>query len=184
MPEISFLLPSHVWGWYDFLKDFQGLIGGLLALCGVFFTIYFTGRREHQRRIAETEHDRSTLRTALLSELQFLDNRYANMIRSFNTAGNNGINGINVTPYEPDFIYRAMVQKLGLLQPIEVACLIVAYSHARSLIDTLRHENEVTHSGVITVRKLNFGVTVEMLNNGLQRVQNAINTIEAAQKVS
>jgi hypothetical protein len=168
--QVSFSIPKTE-GFMQLAKDYQVLIGVFAGIITVLLTMLANDWVGRRARYSAIQHERSTLRTALLSELLFLDTRYKNIVKVLSATD---LNSMNMIPYEPDHIYKTMTKKLGLLEPKEISLLIEAYGHSRSVIDTTKSENELTDAGTVRIRRENFAGTIEMLNKGTEHVQNAI----------
>ena len=112
------------------IKEFQSLFVGIIGFGGVMLTIWLNASQARKQRQDERQHNRATLRTALIAELKI----HRNSIDE-NRDRNDGISESTgyVVPTDPmDDVYRAFTPRIGLLSREEVRKVLLAYLSIRA----------------------------------------------------
>ena len=105
---------------------------GILGFVGVMITLWYNGKLAREQREDERNHERETLRAALIEELKI--NRTALRENADTLKGDPPEEtGGAFIPTDPmDDVYRALVSRIGLLSQTEVSKIITAYLSLRT----------------------------------------------------
>ena len=116
---------------YQFLEHFQTLIVGVIGFSGVVLTLLVNAwllRRQHAQAI---KHEMSTLRTALIAELELIEKSFREKAIPAEDAEDDDDEGPSDAFHPgsiPQPIYENFVGKIGLLSKEEVSAVIEAYT--------------------------------------------------------
>ncbi|WP_282608956.1 hypothetical protein [Pelagibius sp. Alg239-R121] len=165
---------------YDVAKDFQTLIVGILGFAGVMTTLWFNSWQARMQRLAERQHERETLRAAILEELKII--HYATMQNV--EAGNEGFlsepAASAVPVYQLSDAYNSFVGRLGLLSEDEVASIMQAYLSYRAFHANLTlFGKPLGHTGAfVEIPSQKSEILIEMYQKLSPKIESAIQAIE------
>jgi hypothetical protein len=111
---------------YQFVKDFQTIIVGLLGFSGVIYTLRMNAQLSQKQHERSVKHDREVLRTALRAELELIRKSFSDKASSIEE--NNEESDAFYPSESHTSIYQNFVGKLGLLSAEEVSSVIEAYT--------------------------------------------------------
>ncbi|MAZ02539.1 MAG: hypothetical protein CMN56_05315 [Sneathiella sp.] len=105
---------------WDFLKDFQTGIVGILGFAGVILTLWWNARLQRKSREHEIEIERKALHIALLTELNVVHKIFSYNIRTLSENMEKMRIGQNLGDLaygfdEPSRVFDANIHKIGLL---------------------------------------------------------------------
>jgi hypothetical protein len=120
--------------WY---QPFQTSVVGLLGFTGVIATLRWNARTAREGRRETFERERASLRAGLIEELKLLRAvcssacTYCEDAHERNMDREDDEPPVFISRYEEPQIFASLADKIGLLPPIEVACIIRAHMAAR-----------------------------------------------------
>lgn len=114
-------------GW---LETYQNLVVGMVGIAGVTIAVVGNARAARKQHRDEIEHERSTLRSALIEELKINLEQLQRNLDSFPEKPANGVIFFPTDPMED--AYRFFVGKIGLLTEPEVREVMRAYLYLRT----------------------------------------------------
>ena len=125
-----------VWLWW--LQQFQGTIVGLVGFAGVIMTLFMNDLIARRLHAAAVTHDRQSIRTALIEELQVLRAMYDGNARTCHKAQEAIPNpppraAFDVPIYDMTDIYDRSTARLGLLTGAELGMVMRAYMMHRQV---------------------------------------------------
>ena len=120
------MMVCTVWTW---IEDHQILMAGIIGFSGVMLTLWNNARQKRIQRRKERFHERQTLRVALAEELRI--NRQS-FVESKKTLATHGPGEYWVPTDEMEDVYRAFIDRIGLLSQVEVSKVMNAYLTLRS----------------------------------------------------
>ncbi len=122
---------------FNWLDHYQTTIVGVLGFSGVILTLWWTARLARITREEAIKRDRISVRTALIEELQVIRAACSLNCKICEDAHESNVdNAVEGEPvyigrYEEPKIYSGLLDKIGLLPPHEVACIVRAHLAAR-----------------------------------------------------
>ncbi|HWE71970.1 MAG TPA: hypothetical protein VG328_02335 [Stellaceae bacterium] len=144
-----------IWLWW--LQQFQGMIIGLVGFAGVIMTLAMNDLIARRQHAATVMHDRQSLRTALIEELQVLRSMYDGNARTCHKTQEAHPNpppraAFDVPMYDMTDIYDRSTARLGLLTSSELGMVMRAYMMHRQvrhrIVNLLADPQTVTPSSV------------------------------------
>jgi len=123
-------------GWIaDFVRTYQTIVAGALALCGVASGLIWNSHIARRERAAKTVHDRETLKVALVEQLRALK---TSMDFRDQALGQEKASTYALSDDPLTYVFRPLIDKLGLLPPDVLAKVLPAYLEAEHLPKSLR----------------------------------------------
>jgi len=119
--------PSTAMTCYELLRDFQTVIVGIIGFAGVIITIAVNAQLSRRERREQRNHDRQTIRTALITELNIIKGSLEKSVKKTKATA------VAVPTDTMDNAYRALTDKIGLLTPDEVHNVTYAYLTLQTL---------------------------------------------------
>lgn len=116
-------------GW---LNNYQTLIVGAIGFAGVITTLLVNAKISRDRRRDELEHERATLRAALIEELKINGDSLRENLASLEGLPPDGEKGAFIPTDPMDDAYRSFVPRIGLLTESEVHRVMNAYLYLRT----------------------------------------------------
>jgi len=116
----------------DWLNNYQTLIVGVIGFAGVIITLLVNAKIPRDQRRDEIEHERATLRAALVEELKIIRDSLQGNLARFEELPPNGKKGLFLPTDPMDDAYRSFVPRLGLLTEPEVHKVMNAYLYLRT----------------------------------------------------
>lgn len=169
---------------YQFVKDFQSIIVGLIGFSGVIYTLRMNAqlsRKQHERTVKQ---EREVLRTALRAELELIRKSFSNNASSIEEDEESDA----FYPSESHtIIYQNFVGKLGLLSPKEVSAVIEAYTLTHEAPTRLRllsseHEPSYDKPGYIFIKSNHCKTASGVYKSFLPAIEEAIQKLGDAHK--
>lgn len=111
----------------DWLQEYQALLGGTLGFIGVIITLVVNATLARKARQDERNHERDTLRTALITELRVHERRLQETIDKSEDSSHPETQYSAFPVGVVDDAYRALLPRLGLLSAGEVEKVMQAY---------------------------------------------------------
>lgn len=115
--------------WIDYAREFQTLIVGLLGFGGIILTIRSQGRQTRLSHDYEKKQSAESVRMALEAEVEML----ASMLEASADDAETKIpeeGKVSAVPAEPrNFVYKALLNKVDLLSPNDVARFARAHAY-------------------------------------------------------
>ena len=166
---------------FEVFERFQTFLVGLLGFAGVIYTIRMNARLARQQHEHELIHERTSLRTALIAELEALRSTYKD--RSHDLRKDDSGNSVLIPEYVSNQIYRQLLDRIGLLTPEEIRLIMDAYLLVNELPVRLRllakdMGGSPEHSGYIHIGKEDAEVAAKMHDNFLPKINSALATIQ------
>jgi len=115
---------------YTFVKDFQTLIVGVIGFTGVILTIKKNAAIANEQQAQNINHERATLRNALISELELIRDTF---IKNSEVPEGDEQEDAFYPMESHTKVYQSFINKLGLLTNKEASSVITAYT----LVDEL-----------------------------------------------
>jgi hypothetical protein len=116
----------------DWLNSYQTLLVGGIGFAGVIVTLLVNAKISRDQRRHEIEHERATLRAALVAELKVNGDSLRGNLASLEKLPTNGQKGAFVPTDPMDDAFRSFVPRLGLLTELEVHKVMTAYLYLRT----------------------------------------------------
>jgi hypothetical protein len=144
-----------VWLWW--LQQFQGTVVGFVGFAGVIATLFMNDLIARRQHAAAVMHERHSLRTALIEELQVLRSMYDSNARTCDKAQAKLPNpppraAFDVPVYAMTDIYDRSTARLGILSSSELGKVMRAYMMHRQvrhrIVNLLADPQTVTASSV------------------------------------
>jgi len=144
-----------VWLWW--LQQFQGTVIGLVGFAGVIATLFMNDLIARRQHAAAVMHERHSLRTALIEELQVLRSMYDGNARTCLKAQEKIPNpppraAFDVPVYDMTDIYDRSTPRLGILSSPELGKVMRAYMMHRQvrhrIVNLLADPQTITASSV------------------------------------
>lgn len=169
-----------IWLWW--LQQFQGMLVGFVGFAGVITTLFMNdliARRQHATALG---HERQSLRTALIEELQVLRGMYDSNARTCHRAQEKIPNpptraAFDVPVYDMTDIYDRATARLGILSSPEVGKVMHAYMMHRQVrhrIVNLLADPQTITSASVKVPATRTGVLKAMCESLLPELDAAI----------
>jgi hypothetical protein len=178
--DLSFLIPSPVFSWYQLFKDFQNILLGLIGFIGVIITLVVNAYLARATGAEAIEHQRKALRVALAEELRQIKTGLSERLEAFNDPHQPA--AVLIAPMLATDIYSTVVKDIGLLQPDQAQAVIRAYATVRRLDLNLASHNKVDDKQYIRVVGSNAQLTCLFLTTAIQRVQLALDMFRPDKK--
>ena len=112
----------------EVFETYQTFIVGLIGFIGVMYTISTNSKLSRNQHDREIRHQKLTTRTALIQELNLLNNSYNDRIDMFTKGDHDG--SALVPVYVANDVYLQLIPKIGLLTPKEKKLVMTAYQLA------------------------------------------------------
>jgi hypothetical protein len=137
---------------YRFIKDFQSGLVGILGFIGVCLTIGLTAHFEEVHKINEQERTRIAVQSALHAELMSIHDELANILDIAETRDQGDIK----FTLEDNYVFRALVKDVGLLEHRKAADTIRAYRDVYLIVSELRGLADDPQQKLVRVSKEHF----------------------------
>jgi hypothetical protein len=140
---------------YQFVKDFQTIIVGLIGFSGVVITLRMNAQLSQKQHERVVKHDREVLKTALCAELELIRKSFSDKASSVEENAEER-DTYYLSESRTD-IYQNFVGKLGLLSAEEVSSVVEAYTLIDEASTRLRllssgHDPSYDKPGYIFIR--------------------------------
>jgi len=167
----------------DFFARYQTFIVGVLGFTGVMLTLWWNARQARRQREAVIEHDRTSVRRALLEQLKFLKLSFEDRDRTMGEAEKDGSDAFLVPTDTMTDAYHRLIDRIGLLTAEQAAKAIQAYLAVRQMPAKLRLMEDTHLSGDlardwIRVDKKRFADVRAMHHNHAGLIDDAIRALE------
>jgi hypothetical protein len=107
----------------DIFERYQTFIAGVLGFTGVIITILMNAKFARDQHQKELQHETSTIRNALVTELTLLCDSYKLRIKQFNdTKGRAAL----INDYVANQVYLQLLPRIGLLTKTEIEKVMTA----------------------------------------------------------
>lgn len=116
---------------FDIFERYQTFVVGIIGFAGVMYTISKNAKLANIQHNRELEHERLSVRTALIEELGLIKVSYIDRINMFNTTEKSGTALIPVNVMND--AYLQLISKVGLLTTEEIKLVMTAYENAKEL---------------------------------------------------
>ena len=159
---------------YQFVKDFQTLIVGVLGFAGIIFTLRMNSRLLREQHERSIKHDREVLKIALCAELELIRRKFSD------NATSNAEESDAFFPVETHTnIYKNFIAKLGLLSAEEVSAVIEAYTLIEEVPTRLRllssgHDSSFDKPGYIFIKAPHSKTATGIYKSFLPSIKTAI----------
>ncbi|CAH1387517.1 hypothetical protein [Candidatus Nitrotoga sp. M5] len=163
-----------------FFETFQTFFTGLLGFTGVIITMIVNANHQTKLHAQKIEHERTSLRMAIKSELISNKNTYEARIEQFNEQSE--YKNALIQNYTVDHIYKTLLDKIGLLTEEEVESIIKAYLLMSDLPYRLRIVVGTENIGgfndeFIRLKKEHLAIATDLHKGFLPAIINAIDSI-------
>ncbi len=116
----------------DLLEKFQTLVVGFIGFAGVIITLLVNAWTARRQRRYEIDHERGTLRVALIEELSIIRDSMQKNAKNLRE-GDRLAGGDSLMPTDPmEDAYHAFLPRIGLLTKDEVGRVMKAYLSLRT----------------------------------------------------
>jgi hypothetical protein len=124
------------WLTYEYVKEFQSLIGTMVGFLGVILTLIINAMLHRRQHRHETEHLRAAVASSLLAELKRNNETF-----EYNLKHMDGISegsGI-IAPINPiTSLYDCQLERIGYLHGEQLTAVMSAYSQIKSVPERLQ----------------------------------------------
>ena len=162
------------------VERFQNLIVGMFGFVGVIFTLLFNAKQARKQREEERYHDRETLRTALIVELEINRNSLMENLDQRPTKSQSAY-----VPTEcMDDAYRSFAPTLRLLSGAEISTVMNAYLTLRTYYAKLFLIGTPPETGErhVFVPMKNVEMLTGMQKNLIGPIEQTIDALESARR--
>ena len=157
-------------------ERFQTFFVGLIGFAGVIYTIAMNAkltRQQHERQLIQ---EQTALRTALIAELRVIRKSYEDRIKSLREK--DGGQYALIPEYMSKQVYDRLIDRIGLLTPLEVSSVMDAYLIAAELPSRLKLLSKETlgsqeYSGYIKIDEDSAEVAAKMHDSFLEKINTA-----------
>lgn len=155
------------------------LFVGILGFVGVMITIRYNGRLAREQREDERNHERETLRTALIEELKINQTALRKNAKTLKDDPTEEGGGVFVPNDPMEDVYLSAVSKIGLLSELEVSRVINAYlslrtHNAKLFLYGVQDERVPRH---IQIPQKNVAMLIAMLESVRGPIDEAIDAL-------
>ncbi len=165
---------------YQFAKDFQTLIVGVLGFSGVIFTLRVNSRLSRDQHERNITHEREVLKAALRAELELIHHAFTD--KSISLEGDHENIGAFFPEETHTKIYNKCIEKLGLLSPEQVSAVIEAYTvidevPTRLRLLTSEHDSFLNNPGYIFIERKYDETATGIYKAFLPTIEKALNLL-------
>ena len=167
------------------LETYQTLAVGIVGFVGVIVTILFNAKISRDQRRDERDHERNTLRVALIAELKINRRSLRENADTLKEASSDTEDAF--VPTDPmDDVYRAFVPRIGLLSQDEVGKVMDAYLTLEEFYSKLflLGVPVSTSPGHVSVPSTNLQFLARMQESVLGPIDEAIGALEKSRRIA
>ena len=196
MSESSFLSTlTALSGYYNFfvkhmtIDTWINLCAVIVGLLGVFITILYNGRlarkqqyrqweHEQKRACAKDAHERATIRSALVVELQAIRTVIRMSVENAEK-GKKERDLLDLITY-PEFsteIYQAVLPRIGMLSDPEIRATAQAYKELAIQTQRVKLIGENEDTGQVVIQRLQMNHYIDAMSAALKEVDAALEAL-------